>query len=80
MADQYPESGFTTNLGLNLEGMAVNLAADLISLDAMFSQGATPTSFVQWNDVNGNEIAAINKNGTIYPRGDSLCPRQVALG
>ena len=80
MADQYPESGFTTNLGLNLEGMAVNLAADLISLDAMFSQGATPTSFVQWNDVNGNVIAAINKNGTIYTKGGLLVPASSGVG
>jgi hypothetical protein len=46
MAALYPESGFTVNLGLSLEGMAVNLAEDLIELDALFPGGAvSPVTF-----------------------------------
>ena len=34
MADEYPESGLTPNLGLSLEGMAVNVAENFIELDS----------------------------------------------
>lgn len=47
MADEYPESGLTDNLELSLEGMAVNLADNFITLDKAFPAGVVQLQYTR---------------------------------
>jgi len=67
MADQYPESGLTPNLGLSLEGQAVNIADNFIVLDGLFPGGPPPA---------GSAVPVISQRLQVL---NATTPQSVAL-